>query len=925
MATDPDNSSIDSLLRRALTDTKQLEILLAHPEFRNRAIPICCVISGADNSEDLFLETCLTVLEQIDKIKLKTRGTENEFFAWFATVARDLYAAEGKGKSLITGCTKNINGWPDASAEDCSQDLDEFLEHAEDCSYHADLLDIAEQQDEEELRRLFKLARGFDEGGRILEGQKLDAAIAKHERRLRQWKTVIPTMELPFSHIALYNGDLEIASCGRFFDFSKHESINELDTKVGLQVRGVTCGTKKEEVLLGFYPLEGVRHEDKEQLLPLGNGYTIGLKIKTRGKSVFGVHFRCVENKVIEDEDAAKKQFDSRVKKQSDSTEKKVIGAAAGVGGSSDNSPSMAFGTSVRKSNVLRFEPSTPNVATRTLTPPPEDSRSRLTSRKLSGGRPWAKPFTEKSGKVAALVLIGGLALFTQLRDESTPTLMSMGGDAALNSMDKSPSHALYDGASAGARELIILDANSAALKTDLHIPLLSYLGEGTRSGESIAYANFYRHVGHVEVPLSSHGGWTDPVELIYGTNTRVTRFGPRNITGFYLVNPLHSSPVFCNPVTVLRPFEGNTRLGQARTAIEYDSVCEIRDGGHTNPFKLNLALDDGTFVSRSYGESVFGHVKVNVGKRFDSLLLLPEFRDDLQERVLLASPNFGYRAFATELFTGSFNRPATVLSFERIFNGYSKGAPVTPVLLAGPDDFLAGRAFHFPVYKSFELTARGAPGTVAYDRREVQTEKPVLESATFVTRANQVTNVSSKDQNLGDILAGSGPPFVRNVDLDVESPVESTTFGYHFYSGRANSPIAGATNHLRSVSVISSSSTVILGNYEIGEMETCPQTRSSIDLAANVKDPNGDKLLFDWSVTAGMIKGKGRTVSWDLFGVSPGTYTAVVKVSSPGSALTSASTTVTVSTCEPAELLHKRRPTQQLRSRSIDHGIPDE
>lgn len=149
---------------------------------------------------------------------------------------------------------------------------------------------------ERQLRTKFRLARELDRQGRLLEGKMLARAIEENERRLASWKKEANS---PFNLIALYNGSRQIASCGSFFDFSNHESINELDPQAGLQVRGINRN-EEEDVLLGSYPLEGVRHVDEEQVLPLRNGYTVGLRVVQLDEKTFVVGFRCVDSQLME-------------------------------------------------------------------------------------------------------------------------------------------------------------------------------------------------------------------------------------------------------------------------------------------------------------------------------------------------------------------------------------------------------------------------------------------------------------------------------------------------------------------------------------------------------------------------------------------------------------------------------------------------
>src|SRR5439155_20970457 len=61
---------------------------------------------------------------------------------------------------------------------------------------------------------------------------------------------------------------------------------------------------------------------------------------------------------------------------------------------------------------------------------------------------------------------------------------------------------------------------------------------------------------------------------------------------------------------------------------------------------------------------------------------------------------------------------------------------------------------------------------------------------------------------------------------------------------------------------------------------------------------PDNDTLLYTWSVTGGRLSGEGRSVTWDLSGVNPGTYTASVEVNDGNGHTVAGTTTVTVAVC---------------------------
>lgn len=200
--------------------------------------------------------------------------------------------------TVMRKCTEETERWPDALA-DVSQDAHAaFIKHAVDCPYHAARL----RAGEEKIRSIFRLARGLDSKGRVLEGLPLQQAVAEHRRRRAGWQEAALRKDLPIRLISLWNNDEEIVGCGKFFDFPRHSSVHDLSLSQGLQIVGILGENVKEKALLGFYRLKGVKHTGEEEFFLLDNGYVIGLRVEHRGGSTFGVDFRCVEAEVIEKE-----------------------------------------------------------------------------------------------------------------------------------------------------------------------------------------------------------------------------------------------------------------------------------------------------------------------------------------------------------------------------------------------------------------------------------------------------------------------------------------------------------------------------------------------------------------------------------------------------------------------------------------------
>ena len=60
----------------------------------------------------------------------------------------------------------------------------------------------------------------------------------------------------------------------------------------------------------------------------------------------------------------------------------------------------------------------------------------------------------------------------------------------------------------------------------------------------------------------------------------------------------------------------------------------------------------------------------------------------------------------------------------------------------------------------------------------------------------------------------------------------------------------------------------------------------------------DNDTLLFTWTVTGGRLSGEGKSVTWDLSGLAPGTYNASVEVNDGNGHPVPGSSTVTVEVC---------------------------
>jgi hypothetical protein len=196
-------------------------------------------------------------------------------------------------------CTETTEGWPDAPDDVSPGAYDAFLTHVTRCPFHANAL----HAQAENLRSTFRRARGLNAQGRILKGRELRHKLAEQDRLHGLWKEVIQESIPPFRRIYIGNRGEDIVGSGKFFDFRNYEGDHRLDPAAGLQILGVVGEAKPPfEVLLGWYPLEGVKHTGEEQFLPLDNGYTVGLRVRQHSDRNFYIGFRCVETEILEQE-----------------------------------------------------------------------------------------------------------------------------------------------------------------------------------------------------------------------------------------------------------------------------------------------------------------------------------------------------------------------------------------------------------------------------------------------------------------------------------------------------------------------------------------------------------------------------------------------------------------------------------------------
>jgi hypothetical protein len=123
------------------------------------------------------------------------------------------------------------------------------------------------------------------------------------------------------------------------------------------------------------------------------------------------------------------------------------------------------------------------------------------------------------------------------------------------------------------------------------------------------------------------------------------------------------------------------------------------------------------------------------------------------------------------------------------------------------------------------------------------------------------------------------------------------------FFAGRRDKRQEEIVNQFANVnSVTLSDTTITLGcqpGYRPREGTTC-NDGTSISVATSASDPENDVLTYNYTVSGGRIVGTGANVSWDVGGLTPGTYTITVGVDDGcGLCGKTQTQTITVAACD--------------------------
>ena len=359
--------------------------------------------------------------------------------------------------------------------------------------------------------------------------------------------------------------------------------------------------------------------------------------------------------------------------------------------------------------------------------------------------------------------------------------------------------------------------------------------------------------------------------------------------------------------------------------------------------------LPDAPFVNRLYGESSFGNFVGGAKIRLTSprnpfgFGFIPFYRwypdkpSDAQGFNQLqrgASPGANFGDFGLVLFADGRLSKSVNLSANLgyILNSNPKAGNST--LLDRPDELIAGIGVDFPInkyvqpiaeFRSTQYVAGRTPnafpnnpieflvgvklypsrwwGFGAWYRRALNDQRQGnFNPADSTTGVGQITGVSVPARGIVVVPGTSFVATSAGFPLGFQPSSDPYGFGFQFFAGHRNKREPSILPNQPPTASLAASTAMITMPCAPGSHSkagSCPATaNTTVGLATTASDPDGDTLLYSYTVTGGRITGEGANVSWDLSGVGPGTYTASVEVDDGCGCLTSSTTTVTVANC---------------------------
>lgn len=257
------------------------------------------------------------------------------------------------------------------------------------------------------------------------------------------------------------------------------------------------------------------------------------------------------------------------------------------------------------------------------------------------------------------------------------------------------------------------------------------------------------------------------------------------------------------------------------------------------------------------------------------------------------------------------------------IYNSSIKSNDIT--LLDRPDEVLAGIALDFPVNQFFQPIIEFRSTFYVGGRTPNAFENSPIEGLAggrvYPTRWMSIGGAYRYHFNSQDrgFLDGNTTRASVAVVGSVSSPFQSSFTGappgfrasndphgfmLQLTAGRRNERSPGVIkNEFANVTDVRLGDTVVrtpCGPGQIPKEGTACSDSMAVNVATTAEDKENDVLTYNYTVTGGRVVGSGANVSWDLGGVSPGTYTITAGVDDGCGVCGKTQTkTITVEACE--------------------------